>query len=89
MSISGFSQNSSFWRENRLFYENPVLELKFQLFGPKRTLPARGLQKTSQKLMFIKGSEPGPQKTDSGPKSDIWAPEMLRMVKFRSFLVEL
>ena len=53
--------------------------------GPKRTFSVLGLQKTSQKLVFIKVSEPGSQKTDSGPKSHFWAPEMLKIVKFRSF----
>ncbi len=47
-------------------------------FGPKRTFPVLGLQKTSQELTFIKVSEPGPQKSDSGPKSHFWAPEMLK-----------
>ena len=58
------------------------------IFGPERTFAARGLQKTSQELMFIKVSEPGSRKTDSGPKSHFWAPKMLKIVKFRLFLVK-
>ena len=46
-------------------------------FGPKRTFAARGLQKTSQELMFIKVFWPGCPRTDSGRKSRSWAPKML------------
>ncbi len=54
-------------------------------FGPRRTFSLLGLRKTSQELTFIKVSEPGPQKSDSGPRNHFWAPEMLKNVKFCTF----
>ena len=40
-------------------------------FGPERTFSARGLQKTSQELMFIKVFWPGCPRADSGPKKSL------------------
>ena len=72
----------------RFFRGNPVSERNSHFFGTKRTFPVPGLQKTSQELTFIKVSEPGSQKTDSGPKRHLWAPGMLKKEKFRTFMVK-
>ena len=83
MTFSQFSQNSNFLRKKCFFTKILFWSGISNFLGPKRTFSVLGLQKTSQKLVFIKVSEPGSQKTDSGPKNHLWAPEMLKIVKFR------
>ena len=89
--IVRFREHFRVFAKFQLFREIAIsMKIRFlsgnsSFFGPNRTFPARGLQKNSQKLTFIKVSEPGSQEIDSGPKSHFWAPEMLKIVKFRIF----
>ena len=63
--------------------------VKFPTFLVQNALLRLGAsKKTSQELVFIKVSEPGSQKTDSGPKSQLRAPEMLKMWNSAIFLVK-
>ena len=88
VNISEFSRNSSFLRRKRFSWQS-CFEQNSQPFWSKTHFSGSGPPKTSQELTFIKVSEPGSQKTDSGPKRHFRAPEMLKNVKSRSFLVQL
>ena len=74
-----FAENAFFWAENRFFAEIRIFARNFAFLVKSCTFPVLGHQKTSQKLVFIKGFEQGARKGALGAQKCIF------LVQNRSF----
>ena len=70
-----FAENALFWAENRFFAEIRIFARNFAFLVKSCTFPVLGPQKTSQKLVFIKGFEQGTQKGAFGARKCFFGPE--------------